>query len=293
MSPIRRRGERFGPEPWTVFAVEQAHLPLREHHVHRAALVDLAHPRHLPVRVAHQTERPDLALRPGDDAQAAVVRRRLADGDEGEHEPGLHPDTGRVLVPAVEGRGAGLLDAEDGVREQDVGADQILDGVEQPRVAAQPVDPVEQQVGLDVERPADRFGPRLLERLHPGPECVALRFVEHVDAGQEAVLVKGLDFDPGQSLSHVLVLVQGSRRPAARRATGQPAGRFQRPCHVAPAEDPAPGAGRCRDLGRARACYSRSAGPRPGPARSAKARSRRGRSERQPPGPPPGRVSGP
>ena len=211
MSPMRRPDDRFGPEPWMVLQWRQAHLSLREHHVHRAALVDLAHPRHLPVRVAHQTERPDPALRPGDDAQAAVVRGRLADGDEGEHEPGHHPDAGRILMPAVERRGARLLDAEDGVGEQDVGADQVFDGVEETRVAAQRVHPVEQQVGLDVERPLDRLGPGLLELLDPGPEGVALRLAEHVDAGQEAVGVKGIDLGPRQSLSHMHSPVQRRR----------------------------------------------------------------------------------
>ena len=159
------------------------------------------------MRVADETERPDLALRARNDAQAAVVGSRLADGDEGEHEAGLHPDAGRILVPAVERRGAGLLDAEDGICEQDVGTDQILDGVGETRVATERVHPVEQQVGLDVERPFDRVGPGLRERLHPGPECIALRLAEHVDAGEEALLAKGVDLDSGQPLAHGCALL--------------------------------------------------------------------------------------
>ena len=142
------------------------------------------------------------------DPQAAVVRGRLADGDECEHESGLHPDAGRILMPAVERRGARLLDAQDGIGEQDVGADQVLDRVKQPRIPAQLVDPVEQQVGLDVERPRDRVGPVLLERLRPGPECVALLLAEHVDAGEEALLVKGVDLDSGQPFAHVCALLR-------------------------------------------------------------------------------------
>ena len=81
-------GRAVGTRAVDGVAVKQAHLPPCEHHVHGAAFVDLADPRHLPIRVAHEAERPDLALRPGNDAQAAVLRRRVADGDEGEHEPG-------------------------------------------------------------------------------------------------------------------------------------------------------------------------------------------------------------
>ena len=83
-------------------AVEQAHLSPGQHHVHRAALVDLAHPRHLPMRVAGETERLDLVMGIRNDPQAAVVRGRLADGDECEHESGLHPDAGRILMRKME-----------------------------------------------------------------------------------------------------------------------------------------------------------------------------------------------
>ena len=85
--------------------------------------------------------------------------------------------------------------------------------------AAQVVYPVEQQVGLDVERPRDGFRPGALERFHPGPERVALLLTEHVDTGEEAVLAKGIDLGPGQPLAHLLALVRRldhrSRHPVA------------------------------------------------------------------------------
>ena len=196
-------------------AVEQGHLTGGEHQVDRRGVVDLANPCHLAVRVAHQRERPHFAMRVGNDAKAAVVRRRLGESDVRKHEPGLDTDPGCILVPPVERPGARLLDAEDGVGEQHVGPDQILDRIDKARVAAQREDPVEQQVGLDVERPLDRLGPVPLERFDPGPECAALRFVEHVDAREKAVLVKGGELGSGQPLAHCRALVPPGSRPAA------------------------------------------------------------------------------
>ena len=53
--------------------MKQTNLPLRQHHVHRVAFVDIAHSCHLPLRVAHERERPHLAVRGGNGATVDIT----------------------------------------------------------------------------------------------------------------------------------------------------------------------------------------------------------------------------
>src|SRR6266849_7997687 len=94
---------------------------------------------------------------------------------------------GRVLVPGHEGRIAGLLDEEARAPAEQVRAEDVLDRVQDARVADQLVEPGEEQMALVPELAAQRAAPLALDRLEPRAIAGRLLGREHAEGEVEPV----------------------------------------------------------------------------------------------------------
>ena len=167
--------------------VVQRRLPRREGHRNGLRFVDV-HRDLLPpgeqvvvvVLVAVRQHRLEVAPRKHPHAAALLGGRR-------ERHPGgdelrcVEPPVARVLMPGDEARAVRLLDPEDGVPAQKIGADEVLDRVEDPGMAHEVVHPLEQEVGLAALRPVDGPALRRFEPFEAGAMVRGLVRVEYVD----------------------------------------------------------------------------------------------------------------
>src|SRR6185295_14685971 len=86
----------------------------------------------------------------GDDLHVAVAGRAVREADPRGHDVWLtQSPVGRVLMPGDVARAARLLREEGAVPAQDVRADDVLDGVEDCRMANEVGQPGQEQVRLD------------------------------------------------------------------------------------------------------------------------------------------------
>lgn len=65
----------------------------------------------------------------------------------------IKAEIGRVLVPGGKGRAVGLLDEEGRGVDEDVGADQVLDDIEDASVTDEPVEPGQHDIGRRAPAP--------------------------------------------------------------------------------------------------------------------------------------------
>lgn len=176
--------------------VEDGDLPGAELHAHGAARVDLAHPGDPAVglpRILHEVEGPYAVVAPRDQRQAPVRHGRLGDRDVDDRGGGLDHDARGVLMPAIVGARLRLLDPEHRVRQEEILAQEVGHDIEQPGMRRIRIDPVEQEVALDVEGPVPVEGMRRLKPLRGLPESRALGRTEDGDPREVPLLAKLLD----------------------------------------------------------------------------------------------------
>ena len=92
-------------------------------------------------------------------------------------------------MPGDKGRGVGLLDEEIGVPAQNVGAEHILDRVEDRRVADQIGEEREQQMRLVADVAAQRAAHAGLDGLECRADGARLGLIHHLDWGEIALAV--------------------------------------------------------------------------------------------------------
>src|SRR5215475_712789 len=102
----------------------------------------------------------------GPEFHGAAGHRRIGERHPGGDDvAGAEPPVGRILVPGYVCRRARLLGEERGAPAQDVGADDVLDGIEDPGMARQLVGPGEEKMHLLAHVAAERPAQRALLRL--------------------------------------------------------------------------------------------------------------------------------
>ena len=95
-------------------------------------------------------------------------------------------------MPAIVAGARSFLDAKGRRRYQQVRADQVFNRVEKPRIPNQPVDTLEQQVGLEIERPSVvRMFP--LEGLDPVTQIACLGRPERRERSDRPLAPEFLD----------------------------------------------------------------------------------------------------
>jgi hypothetical protein len=99
----------------------------------------------------------------------------------------------RVLVPGYEGRIVGLLDEEAGAPHEQVRAQDVLDGVEDRRVADEVGQPREQEMRLVPDLTGQSAAVGVLDGFQPAPTLPRLRRRQHGDREVEAVSTVLLD----------------------------------------------------------------------------------------------------
>ena len=170
----------------------QRHLAGSELQHHRLALIDVHH----DLLTARQQVRGGEGIamwhlielvRAWDHTHRAVFCGAVGERDPcGDDVRRLQAPVGRVLVPRHVARVAPLLDKERGAPAQDVGADDVLHGIQDAWVADQVVQPGEQQMRLVAHRPL-HAGAGCLERLESAAQCVGVRAGQHGNRGEVAV----------------------------------------------------------------------------------------------------------
>lgn len=155
-----------------------------------------------------------------DHAEAAVLLRRRREGDPGRHFLVRRETEVRgVLVPGDVTGIAPVLGEYRGAEEQDVGPDQILDGIEYRRRAADLHQPRKGEVALDLQRAVRVVGRGPFVAFDPGAAIRRLRRTHRPERIDVALASELRDLRVGQQLRH------GRLPTARRRGPGSPAGR--------------------------------------------------------------------
>jgi hypothetical protein len=130
----------------------------------------------------------------GDRLHAAGFNRRIGQRDPGGYlDRRFEAEIGGVLVPADKGRVMRVLCPNRQMEEADVGADQILDGIDDRRVMDDLVDPAEQQMRLEVVALAEFLALLSLECFETVAATARLGRSEHIDWKQQPVALVASD----------------------------------------------------------------------------------------------------
>ena len=175
--------------------------------------LDLLSPAQAVVRgvcVPVREDRPPVRAR--HHSHAAVVESAVGQGDPCGHDPGrVQAPVGAVLVPRDEPRIARVLGEDGHGPHEDVRPQQVLDGIEDPRVGGEIVSPAEVRLRV-AERlghgPPAEPGGHLLEG---GPEARRLPGGEDRHGEEDPVPLVLLDLRCRQELAHVVLLTRTGR----------------------------------------------------------------------------------
>ena len=144
--------------------------------------------------------------------------RRVAQPQPGRYllVIGLKGEIGSVLVPVHKCAVAGVFGKDGRGKDTDIGADEVLDGVQDTGVVSQFVGPFEKQVRLEIGPLDQLFSLKRFGRLKCFQVMSRFGAVHHIDRVHESIVPVFGDLFPGQQPGHSCVshrtTVIGQRR---------------------------------------------------------------------------------